>query len=249
MRQRMNMIAIFTDFGASGPYTGQMHAALYAQAPGIDVVDLFPDLPPFNVRAAASLLPAYSRFLPDGVVCLCVVDPGVGTDRRALALRADGRWFVGPDNGLFRNVVRLAAHTEAHEILWRPEHLSDSFHGRDLFAPVAARLALGDSEGLRRLDTRQLVSPDWPDILYEVVYVDHYGNAITGIPADRLADGATLDVAGRRCRYRRTFAEAEPGELFWYRNANGLVEVALNKSSAAASAGLRVGDSTRLLRA
>ena len=103
------MIAIFTDFGVQGPYLGQMRAVLLAQAPGVPVVDIFPDLPSFNVQVAAYLLPAYSQYLPDDSVSVCVVDPGVGSDRRALVVRADSRWYVGPDNGLFSILIRRAA--------------------------------------------------------------------------------------------------------------------------------------------
>jgi S-adenosylmethionine hydrolase len=102
------MIAIFTDFGVQGPYLGQMRAVLLAQAPALPVVDIFPDLPPFHVQAAAYLIPAYSQYLPDNSVCVCIVDPGVGTNRRALVVRADSRWYVGPDNGLFSILIGRA---------------------------------------------------------------------------------------------------------------------------------------------
>ncbi len=236
------MIAILTDFGVSGPYLGQMRAVLYGRAPGIDIVDLFPDLPVCNVRAAAYLLPAYTQYLPADTVCLCVVDPGVGTDRRALALRIDGRWFVGPDNGLFSLLVRRGRDVLVNEIHWRPDTLSDSFHGRDLFAPIAAGLAMGKVDGLDAIDPGQLLVSDWPDELAEVIYLDRYGNAITGLTADALPDTAILDIAGHRCHYCRTFAEAGHGTLFWYRNSNGLVEIAMNQADASACAGLRVGE-------
>jgi S-adenosylmethionine hydrolase len=245
----MNMIAIFTDFGHSGPYLGQMHAAIHAQTPGGVIVDLFPDLPAFNIRAAAYLLPAYTRFLPPGTVCLCVVDPGVGTSRRALALQLDGRWYVGPDNGLFRLQIQRASRIKAFEIVWRPEHLSDSFHGRDLFAPVAARLLRQDLDGLQAIDPALLESPDWPDALYEVIYIDHYGNAVTGLSATDIQGSALLEVEGQRCSYRRTFAEAEPGQFFWYENSNGLVEIALNQGSASEHGGIGIGASVSLVKA
>ena len=236
------MIAILTDFGVSGPYLGQMRAVLYTQAPGVDVVDLFPDLPPCQVKAAAYLLPAYTQYLPAGTICLCVVDPGVGTLRRPLALQVDDRWFVGPDNGLFSVLVRRSHEHRVFEIDWQPAHMSVTFHGRDLFAPVAARLAQGSLDGLLPIEIDEMTLPDWPDELPEIIYLDHYGNAITGLVAAGLPDSAMIDVAGQRCGYRRTFAEAQSGELFWYRNSNGLVEIAMNEDSASGNAGLGIGD-------
>ena len=139
------MIFIFTDFGLEGPYVGQMKAVLACEAPGVPVIDLFADLPAFDAQAAAYLLAAYGGRLPAGGVCLSVIDPGVGGARAPLALSADGRWYVGPDNGLFAIVARRAESLEAWRITWRPAGLSASFHGRDLFAPVAARLARGEA--------------------------------------------------------------------------------------------------------
>ena len=235
------MIAIFTDFGVSGPYLGQMQAVLYHRAPGVPVVNLFPDLPAFNIRAAAYLLPAYTRYLPAGTVCLCVVDPGVGTARRALAVEADGRWYVGPDNGLFTLLLRRAGSCRAFEISWRPAQLSDSFHGRDLFAPVAARLACGETDPGAELAPLALQQVGWPDELPEIVYIDHYGNAVTGLLAACLDRSAVLEVAGRPCAYRRVFGEAPAGQPFWYENSSGLVEIAVPEANAASQLQLSVG--------
>ena len=110
------MLAIFTDFGVQGPYLGQMRAVLLAQAPAVPVVDIFPDLPAFHVQAAAYLLPAYSQYLPNNCVCVCVVDPGVGTNRRALVVRADSHWYVGPDNGLFSILIRRAVDVQTFQV-------------------------------------------------------------------------------------------------------------------------------------
>ena len=137
------MIALFTDFGSAGPYVGQMHAVLAMTAPGIPVVDLLHDVPQYDVRAAAYLLPAYTALFPPRTVFDCVVDPGVGGERRPLVLEADGKGYVGPDNGLFNLVLRRAQQARVSEISWRPPTLSASFHGRGLFAPVAAALAQG----------------------------------------------------------------------------------------------------------
>jgi S-adenosylmethionine hydrolase len=100
------MIVLLTDFGLEGPYTGQVNAVLHQQAPGVPVVNLFSDLPLFDIQAAAYLLPAYTGRLAPGTVCLCVVDPGVGGSRSGCVLSAGGRWYVGPDEGLFTLLAR-----------------------------------------------------------------------------------------------------------------------------------------------
>ncbi|MDH3597421.1 MAG: SAM-dependent chlorinase/fluorinase, partial [Rhodospirillales bacterium] len=138
------MIVLFTDFGLDGPYVGQMKAVLHAEAPGVPLIDLMADAPAFDARAAAYLLAAYAPAFPAGCVFLAVVDPGVGGPRLPLAVEADARWFVGPDNGLLAPTARRAEAARTWQVTWRPDRLSASFHGRDLFAPVAARLALGE---------------------------------------------------------------------------------------------------------
>jgi S-adenosylmethionine hydrolase len=235
------MIALFTDFGLQGPYLGQMRAALLARAPTVPVVDLFPDLPAFDVQAAAYLLPAYSQCLPDNSVCVCVVDPGVGTDRRALVVYADGKHYVGPDNGLFSVLVRRATDVQAFEITWRPQRISKSFHGRDLFAPVAAALAQGSWLPAEELDVARLLTPVWPQDLMRVVYLDSYGNAITGVRARAVGRDTVFNVGGTHCRFSPTFAEAQPQIPFWYENSSGLVEIALANGRAAEFLNLKVG--------
>src|SRR6516225_9558286 len=131
------MIVLFTDFGLHGPYTGQMKAVLHQMAPNIPVIDLFSDAPVGNPKASAYLLASYAAWFSAGAVFLCVVDPGVGGARPAIILEADGRWYVGPGNGLFELVQRRARQARSWDITWKPERLSASFHGRDLFAPVA----------------------------------------------------------------------------------------------------------------
>ncbi|HTZ37483.1 MAG TPA: SAM-dependent chlorinase/fluorinase, partial [Stellaceae bacterium] len=138
------MIALFTDFGLAGPYTGQMLAVLHRLAPEVPAISLFADAPAARPKPAAYLLAAYGAWFPDGTVLLCVVDPGVGSARRAVVVEADGRVYVGPDNGLFDIVMRRSPEARLSEIVWQPASLSTSFPGRDLFAPVAARLAAGE---------------------------------------------------------------------------------------------------------
>ena len=233
------MIVLCTDFGLEGPYTGQVKAVLARAAPAVPVIDLFADLPAFEPRLAAYLLAAYGAWFEPGDVVLAVVDPGVGGARGALVVEADGRLFVGPDNGLFELVLRRAGRARSFAIAWRPDALSATFHGRDLFAPVAARLARGEAPpGPEAAPARH---PDWPDDLPAIVYVDRYGNAMTGLRAAGLAVGTELEVAGRRLARARTFTDVPPGAPLWYENANGLAEIALNGGSAAARFGLTPG--------
>lgn len=225
------MIVLATDFGLAGPYTGQLKAVLARAAPAVPVIDLFADLPPFQPRLAAYLLAAYAAWFEPGDVFLVVVDPGVGSGRGALVVEAAGRWYVGPDNGLFEIVLRRAAGTRAWAVDWRPDRLSASFHGRDLFAPVAARLGRGEPPSGAAAEPLRF--PDWPDDLAEIVYVDNYGNAMTGLRAAMLAPGTELAVAGLRIARARTFSDVAQGAPLWYENANGLAEIALNGGSAA----------------
>ena len=234
------MIALFTDFGLEGPYTGQMKAVLHWMAPGVPVIDLFADAPMGDSKASAYLLAAYAAWFPEGTVFLCVVDPGVGGERPAVVVEADGRVFVGPGNGLFELVGRRAQTARTVEIAWRPETLSASFHGRDLFAPVAAMIARGDSPPGGPIDDHAM-RPDWPDDLATIVYVDHYGNAMTGLRASVLPPGARLVAAGRTLERAHTFSDRSPGEAFWYENSNGLAEIAVNRGRADRDLGLGLG--------
>jgi S-adenosylmethionine hydrolase len=238
----VGMIVLCTDFGLEGPYTGQMKAVLARAAPAVPVVDLFADLPPFRPQAAAYLLAAYGQVFVSGDVIVAVVDPGVGGARAALALEADGRWYVGPDNGIFELLLRRARVARCWRIDWQPAALSATFHGRDLFAPVAAGLALGEAPpGKETAPTRH---PDWPDDLGQIVYVDRYGNVMTGMRATMLPAGAELEVAGVRIPAARTFSDVPAGALLWYANANGLAEIAAHGASAAVR--LKLGPGTRV---
>ena len=242
------MIVLFTDFGLEGPYVGQMKAVLQQEAPGVALVDLMADAPAFDAKAAAYLLAAYAPAFPSGSVFLSVVDPGVGGARRPLVVAAGGRWFVGPDNGLLALVARRAEAARAWHITWRPARLSASFHGRDLFAPVAARLARGEDPPGSPCPLADLTGTGWPDDLAQVVYLDRFGNAVTGLRADRLPQDAVLLAGGRRLGRATTFSDVAAGSAFWYENANGLVEIAANQARADRLLGLEVGDPVELVK-
>ncbi len=236
------MIVLFSDFGVGSPYVGQMRGVLEARAPGVPVVELMCDAPEFSPRPSSCLLAALVKPFPKGSVFLCVVDPGVGTARDPLFLRLDNRWYVGPDNGIFDQVVKRSHSVEVWRIDWRPEAISASFHGRDLFAPVAAWLARGEQVAATRLDAYPRRLDEIAYDLAEVIYVDAFGNAMSGIRGDAVGDDAVLAVGARRLSFARTFGEVQKGAAFWYRNALNLVEIAVNQGSAAEMLGLRIGD-------
>lgn len=241
------MIVLFTDFGWHDPYVGQIKARLAEAAPGVPVIDLLHAVPDFNAHAGAHLLDAFARDFPVGSVFVGVVDPGVGGPRGALVVEADGRFYVGPDNGLLAIVAGRARQARYWRIDWRPNRLSATFHGRDLFAPIAAAIAAG------RFPAEYLTEIGEPEVRFDladlprVLYLDHYGNAWTGLRGGLPGEAAVLMVKGRTLARRTTFAEAAKGEAFWYVNSVGLVEIAVNRGSAVAQLGLAVGDGVRLV--
>lgn len=242
------MIVLFTDFGADDIYVGQLKAALLDRlAASTLVVDLLHSVPNHHVRAGAHLLAALQSRFPAGAVFVAVVDPGVGTSRDAVVLQADDKWYAGPDNGLLSVVSARAARTRTWRIVWRPPAMSASFHGRDLFAPVAASIASGNlpADELQEIDGLNVQLG--PEDLAEVIYIDHYGNALTGLRAGALAPESILVLASSaRVGRAKTFSAVPPGAAFWYENSNGLVEIAVNQGRADVALALRIGSSVAI---
>ena len=252
---RPERLALITDFGP-GPYVGQLHLLASAQAPALPLINLVADLPAFRPDLAAYWLPALIRGMPDGTIYLCVVDPGVGGARAALALRIGLNWFVGPDNGLFVPLLRRceaaasdndAADYALWRIDWRPERLSASFHGRDVFLPIALTLTQGRLPlPCQRCTLDQMQGTDWPLSSACILYVDHYGNLITGLEADEADPDHSLcietPVGNPLIQAARTFCEVPEGAAFWYRNAFDLVEIAANQRRADQLFGVSAGD-------
>ena len=237
------MILLYTDFGFNGPYVGAMHAAIRERAPTVPIIDLMHDAPRFAPRPAGRLLAALVPSLPRESIIVAVVDPGVGTDRRPVVVAAFGRFFVGPDNGLFDGIVRRDPAARAWEIVWRPASLSASFHGRDLFAPVAARLATTPDvdDVLRAIDPAGICRMAWPADPAEVIYLDDFGNAMTGLDGALMAEATVLEAGRTPLTYARTFGDRPEGTPFWYRNSIDLVEITVSSADAAQQLGLVIG--------
>ena len=234
------MIILFTDYGLIGPYIGQVEAVLHTASPQSRVINLFTDLPRQNPKASAYLLAACTCNYPEGTIFFCVVDPGVGsfTDK-PVVMKLDNHWYVGPDNGIFDIVTRRSEKTECWKINWRPEKLSATFHGRDLYAPVCAMIANGldiPGEKIKWKDNHQ-----WPDNLNEIIYIDHFGNCMTGMHASSVDKSSVLIINDRNLDYVSIFSNSDTGQPFWYVNSNELVEIAVNKGSAKTVLGLEVG--------
>jgi S-adenosylmethionine hydrolase len=242
------MIVLFTDFGTRDPYVGQVKARIHEVAPAQQVVDLLHEAPDYNAHAGAHLIAAFAPNFPPGTAFLCVVDPGVGTGRDGVVVMAGGRWFVGPDNGLLSIVAARHADAKVWRIKWRPEILSATFHGRDVFAVIAAEIAKGEFptdklEEKTRLDV-EFDAGDLP----RVIYIDHYGNAWTGQRAACIPQSSRVVAKNGEFRHAETFGAVGKGEGFWFANSIGLLELAINRGSAAAKLGLNVGDTIQVFR-
>jgi S-adenosylmethionine hydrolase len=240
-------IVLFTDFGSNDLYVGQVEAVLERYAPGVRVIHLLHDAPAFNVKASAHLLAALAQKIPRGHVFMGVVDPGVGGERGAVVPRADGRWYVGPDNGLFSVIAGRAAARSCWHITVSPARLAPSFHGRDLFAPMAAAVVTDNFPNSNVEPTPGLQVNMGSLDLPEVIYVDHYGNAFTGLRAAEVSHDARIFVAGRELPHAPVFSAVDRGVAVWYENSVGLLEIAVNQGSAADLLGLAVGDPVRLV--
>ena len=239
------LITLLTDFGTADGYVAEMKGVLATQAPGVPVVDLTHDIPPQDVDAGRLALARCWRRFPAGTVHLAVVDPGVGSERAALAVESDGRFLVGPDNGLLSPaLLRGDARVVALPV---PAGAAPTFHGRDLFAPAAAALAMGaplTSLGephahpeLRRTPEAQRLADG--AIAGMVMTIDRFGNAITNLLGAR---GGMVEVNGLSLPVQRTYAEVGTGEPVALVGSSGFVEIAVRDGSAAMALSLARGD-------
>ncbi|GAB4357372.1 MAG: SAM-dependent chlorinase/fluorinase [Cyanophyceae cyanobacterium] len=245
-------IALLTDFGTGDGYVGILKGVMLTLAPTAILVDLTHDVPRQNVRAGRFCLANAVDYFPPETVYLAVVDPGVGGDRRAVAVRCDRGWLVGPDNGLLGGVLErypaIAAVELTEPSAWRTPNPSNTFHGRDLFAPVAARLAMGTPldqlgraiapDSLRDLPPLNLKNMDVDGtaaIAGQIQYIDHFGNGITNIPGDRVLGKTWRAVVGDRAiGSARTYGDVPSGSLIALIGSHGWIEIACNGHSAAA---------------
>jgi S-adenosyl-L-methionine hydrolase (adenosine-forming) len=248
----MPIVTLLTDFGTTDSYVAEMKGILLARCPGSTLVDVTHAVPPGDVRSGAYLLGRTWPRFPGGTLHLAVVDPGVGTARAALAFAAHGHWFVGPDNGLFTQVLH-DAEVEA-VTLPVPAGAAPTFHGRDVFAPAAAALARGEplqalGEPLATMPVRlSYTEPRYEgkSVVGEILYVDRFGTLVTNLTTELVPPYAVLEVEGLEIGpLRRTFGDVPTGGLLAYVGSGGAVEIAVRDGSAARRLGLGVGGRIR----
>ncbi len=258
MRVSEPIITLLTDFGERDGYVAAMKGAILTIAPHACMIDISHSIKRHNIRSAAYVLASSCTAFPRGTIHVAVVDPGVGTARRAIGIRTGGHWLIGPDNGLLSWAADQLGQPVTHEITnrsWMQRSVSATFHGRDIFAPSATHLAAGGSaaqlgpkrSAFLRLDRRVTRSNDC--LIGTVVHIDHFGNVVTTLREDEIehAFGRAWRqrVQCRIGRYRiqagRTYADVPAGSLLGLIGSAGHLEIAANATSAAASIGVRYG--------
>lgn len=259
MTRPSGVVTLLTDFGARDPYVGIVKGVLLREHAALTLVDLCHEVPPQAVEVAAFWIARSVPYFAPGTVHLCVVDPGVGSARAAIAAEVAGHTFVAPDNGLLSEVIAQSDDARVRRIDALSLGLdvpSRTFHARDLFAPVAARLASGKLAFVElgpvhepRLERRSLPARDASGVNGRVLFVDHFGNAVTDIP-EALVDASTdeVSVGAERLRLVQTYAEAEPLECVGLVSSFGTLEIARRDGSAAAALGLVRGVGVKLVR-
>jgi len=267
-------ITITTDFGTTDAYVPAMKGTMQSICPAVRFLDVTHEISPQDVMEAAFVLRSARPYFPDDVVHLVVVDPGVGTDRRAIALRAEGQWFVGPDNGVFPLILDQASPEAMVELddptFWRSASPSTTFHGRDIFAPAAAHLAAGRSVAelgspIDTLEPLQWARPTTAAGTVQgwIVHVDHFGNCITNIPRTTLAEAAgleqsspPLDAFPSLTAYvgnttldalHPTYGAVPEGDPLLLFGSTGHLEIAANGGNAAELLDIRKGDSVKFV--
>lgn len=232
------IITLLTDFGTADGYVAELKGALLALVPDATVVDATHDIAPQDIEAGRLALARYWRRFPAGTIHVAIVDPGVGSSRRALAVSSEGSFLVGPDNGLLSPAL-LGADARVVSLVI-PAAAAPTFHGRDVFAPVAARLARGETlnalgDPVNDPIVRRTPAPRRRDdgaLVGEVITVDRFGNAVTNLIPGPIA-GARVEVAGRLLALVRSYADAPDRSPVAVIGSTGLVEIAVRDGSAA----------------
>ncbi len=254
------VLTLLTDFGLSDAYVGVMKGTIVQINPRLPVIDLTHQVPPQDIATARFHLMSAYPYFPRGTVHVVVVDPGVGSSRRAIAVQLEAGFLVGPDNGVFSGVLSqhraIAAVELTNPRYWLTVHPSTTFHGRDIFAPVGAHLGTGVS--LSKLgdviDVASLTQFPFPDAIQTetgfqgvIQAIDHFGNLITNISGDCIHQSWSVQIQGQPYPGQKTYAEAKPGEVLGLIGSHGWVEIAVNSGNAHKELAMQVGSEISVL--
>lgn len=257
----MSCLTLTTDFGHEDWFVGTMKGVILSRHPSAQIVDLNHGVPPGDIRAGTFSLMAGYRHFPEQTIHTAVVDPGVGSDRPAIAVATDNFIFVGPDNGVLSWALRREKIAAIHRLQntdYFLAEVSQTFHGRDVFAPVAAAVASGIPLARLGPATESITHFPWPDFEIEgnrlhgeVIYVDRFGNAITNLPNTRisLTDGLSAQTPlSAPCPVASCYSAVKPGSVAALPGSSGFLEIAVNGGSAAGQIGLIVGSKVTVER-
>ncbi|RLE81530.1 MAG: hypothetical protein DRJ51_03660 [Thermoprotei archaeon] len=264
------IVSLLTDFGLRDPYVAIMKAVMMSINPRLSIVDITHEVSKYNVREASFILASAFKYFPKGTIHVVVVDPGVGTARKGLIVKTNNYVFVGPDNGVLLPAALMNGIREVYQILeekvrlpGRKEEVSYTFHGRDVFAPVAAFLSLGTKPSELGIATSDYLVPSFArprfcggGILGEVLYIDSFGNIVTNIPKDYLSrlgvkEGEDLEITFQgklsvKLKFHKTYGECKVGKMLTLIDSFGFLEIAINMGNAANVLGVNVGDKVRV---
>ncbi len=256
-------IALLTDFGLDDPYVGQMKGVLATHAPKSRIIDVTHGVEPFCISQGAFFLAAAMNHFPEDTIFITVVDPGVGSDRKIVGLQLDERVLIAPDNGLLALALKTARAAEVRafdlsEATSAPDKVSNTFHGRDVFAPLAAWVALGGNmAGFgKEIDPASLIAQPWslPIIIpgsahAHVLHIDRFGNCVLNLETGSLGTPKALQLtspSSGAITYAKTYADVPEGAPSLLEGSQGFLEIAVNQHSAAKRFGLSMGDAVEL---
>ncbi|KON33212.1 MAG: hypothetical protein AC479_05265 [miscellaneous Crenarchaeota group-6 archaeon AD8-1] len=258
------MITLTTDFGLQDPYVSEMKAVIFKICSNAKIVDITHNVSKFDIRMGAFILAAASTYFPENTIHVAVIDPGVGTKRRALLIETSKNYFIGPDNGL----LVLAAEKQGINQIYELKNsnlmeiqVSNTFHGRDIFAPAAAHLQNGVNPNLFGSKIKELRKPDFTQVfksskslIGEVLYIDSFGNIITNICIDDFIQnpfGRNLTIKTANSKYTlkfcKSYSEAKKGDLLILFGSHSFLEISANQNNAADLTMIKIGDKIAIL--
>ena len=256
----MSIITLTTDFGSSDPFFGIMKGVILNICPDARIEDITHDIEPQNIHQANFVIRSSYHYFPKNTIHICVVDPGVGSARKPILIQTENYLFVGPDNGIFTGIIEKEKITNVIELTEKKywlKTISQTFHGRDIFSPVAAHLAKGENvlnlgkkintEGLTRLNiSRPIKKKD--GYTGTVQFIDHFGNIITNVPNDEVQGNITGKVKNNDFKgLVLNFSEANSNNLHAIKGSSGYIEIFINQGNAGKFTGAKIGDTVNII--